>query len=104
MQYNFKVRQSGTYWYHSHNMGQYPDGLRGPIVVQTPDTPFDFDEEFTLTLGDHYHEQMPSLLNKYESLRNGAHGGLEPLPNSLLIGFAQTTQIALYVCGFFIAM
>ena len=31
--YEFVVRQSGTYWYHSHTGGQYHDGLLGPIVI-----------------------------------------------------------------------
>lgn len=37
--YDFVVYQSGTYWYHSHNMGQYPDGLRGPFIVHDPENP-----------------------------------------------------------------
>lgn len=31
--YRFKVRQSGTYWYHSHSKGQEQDGLYGPLVI-----------------------------------------------------------------------
>ncbi|MBS0547333.1 MAG: copper resistance system multicopper oxidase [Proteobacteria bacterium] len=31
--YRFKVRQSGTYWYHSHSGGQEQDGLYAPIVI-----------------------------------------------------------------------
>ncbi len=36
--YRFKVRQSGTYWYHAHSMGQEQDGHYGAIVV-TPAAP-----------------------------------------------------------------
>lgn len=32
--YRFKVRQSGTYWYHSHSGGQEQEGLAGPIVIE----------------------------------------------------------------------
>lgn len=32
--YKFKVRQSGTYWYHAHSKGQEQDGLYGAIVIQ----------------------------------------------------------------------
>jgi FtsP/CotA-like multicopper oxidase with cupredoxin domain len=31
--YKFKVRQSGTYWYHAHSKGQEQDGLYGPLVI-----------------------------------------------------------------------
>jgi len=31
--YRFKVRQSGTYWYHSHSRFQEQTGLYGPIVI-----------------------------------------------------------------------
>lgn len=31
--YRFPVRQSGTYWYHSHSGGQEGTGLFGPIVI-----------------------------------------------------------------------
>lgn len=39
---------------HSHNMGQYPDGLRGPLIVHDPQDPFQgqYDEEVILTVSD----------------------------------------------------
>ncbi|RHZ64906.1 multicopper oxidase abr1 [Aspergillus thermomutatus] len=84
-----QVNQTGTYWYHSHEMGQYPDGLRGPLIVRDPSPPFEYDDEFTLTLTDHYHEQMPFLLQQYEADSVGAHAGVnEPLPAAALINDA----------------
>ena len=35
--YRFKVRQSGTYWYHSHVGTQEQGGLYGPIIVAPKD-------------------------------------------------------------------
>jgi len=37
--YQFKLRQSGTYWYHSHSSLQEQAGLLGPIIIdpRTPD-------------------------------------------------------------------
>ena len=32
--YRFKVRQAGTYWYHSHSGGQEQEGLYAPIVIE----------------------------------------------------------------------
>lgn len=75
-----QVDQAGTYWYHSHNMGQYPDGLWGPLIVHDPNPPFHFDEEITLTLTEWYHEQMPGLLNAYQSHSGEATDGT-PVPS-----------------------
>lgn len=51
-----KADAPGTYWYHSHNMGQYPDGLRGPLIVHDPLDPYagKYDEEVILTVTDWY--------------------------------------------------
>jgi iron transport multicopper oxidase len=37
-------------------MGQYPDGLRGPLVVHDPQDPFEgkYDEEVIFTVSDWY--------------------------------------------------
>jgi FtsP/CotA-like multicopper oxidase with cupredoxin domain len=32
--YRFRVKQSGTYWYHSHSRFQEQTGLYGPIVIE----------------------------------------------------------------------
>jgi FtsP/CotA-like multicopper oxidase with cupredoxin domain len=41
---------------HSHNMGQYPDGLRGPLIIHDPWDPYQnqYDEEIILTVSDWY--------------------------------------------------
>ena len=94
MTYQFNINQTGSYWYHSHDMGQYPDGFRGPLIVHDPNAPFHYDDEFTLTLTDWYHQQMPELLNAYESEQNqAAFHGREPTPNSALINDAIDTKI-----------
>ena len=31
--YHFKIKQTGTYWYHAHSMGQEQDGLFGSIIA-----------------------------------------------------------------------
>ncbi|KAJ5609385.1 Multicopper oxidase type 2 [Penicillium herquei] len=94
MQYNFQINQTGTYWYHSHTMGQYPDGFRGPLIVHDPSPPFEYDEEFTMTLSDWYHDQMPDLLAQYQSAQDQeAFGGREPVPNSALINDSTNTKI-----------
>ena len=51
--YRIPVRQSGTYWYHSHSGLQEPTGLYGPIIVapQQPD-PVRSDREHVVMLSD----------------------------------------------------
>lgn len=76
--YSFNVTQAGTYWYHSHVDGQYPDGLRGPLIVHDPENPYadQFDEELVLTLSDWYHDEMPGLISSFLSVTNPT--GAEP--------------------------
>ncbi|KAJ5365814.1 Multicopper oxidase type 2 [Penicillium concentricum] len=93
MQYHFDINQTGTYWYHSHDMGQYPDGFRGALIVHDPKPPFQYDDEFTLTLSDWYHKEMPGLLNTYLSTDNLKNRGAEPLPDSALINDSTNTKI-----------
>ena len=89
-----QVDQPGTYWYHSHNRGQYPDGLRGPIIVHDNDDPHKdlYDHEVILTLSDWYHRQMPSLIAEFLSYTNPT--GAEPVPEAALMNDAQDITIA----------
>jgi len=91
--YNFTVEQPGTYWYHSHTHGQYPDGLRGPLIIHDPESPFKalYDEELILTVSDWYHDQMPGLLSFFISKVNPT--GAEPVPNSALLNETQNLSI-----------
>ncbi|RHZ77761.1 hypothetical protein Glove_173g17 [Diversispora epigaea] len=62
--YNFTLDQSGTYWYHSHFLAQYVDGLVGPLIVHDSKDPyFNYcDEEYLITISDWYHEPTSVLL------------------------------------------
>lgn len=91
--YSFNITQPGTYWYHSHVDGQYPDGLRGPLIVHDPKNPYadQFDEELVLTLSDWYHKEMPGLISSFLSVANPT--GAEPIPNSALMNDTRNLQI-----------
>ena len=59
--YKFKVRQSGTYWYHAHSKGQEQDGLYGSLVIYPKDkkplAPHEqTDRDYVVMLSD-FHEQ-----------------------------------------------
>lgn len=84
--------QPGTYWYHSHTKGQYPDGWRGQFIVHDPENPYNgqFDEEVTLTLSDWYHDEMPGLIDFFMSYKNPT--GAEPVPDSALMNDTQDLE------------
>ena len=51
--YNFTVGdQTGTYWIHSHVIGQYPNGLRAPFIIRDPCPPYEYDDELVLSVSD----------------------------------------------------
>lgn len=77
--------QAGSYWYHSHTKGQYPDGLRQALIIQDPDNPYagDYDEERIITLSDWYHDFFSELLKGFISYKNPT--GAEPVPKSALL-------------------
>ncbi len=63
--YRFDVRQSGTYWYHSHSGFQEQTGLYGPIVIEPrrPD-PIAADRDYTVLLSDWTDEDPMRVFNK----------------------------------------
>lgn len=92
--YNFTINQPGTYWYHSHVRGQYPDGLRGPLIIHDPDSPFNgqYDEELVLTVSDWYHDEMPGLIEGFISKDNPT--GAEPVPKNALFNETQNLTVS----------
>ncbi|KAF7297982.1 hypothetical protein HMN09_01019100 [Mycena chlorophos] len=79
--------QWGTYWVHAHASGQYVDGLRAPFVIHPPKEVYSYDEEFTVVLGDWYHDEHSVLIDQFISVADP--GGAEPVPDAALIYFAQ---------------
>lgn len=86
--YNFTVQQPGTYWYHSHQEAQYPDGLRGVLVVDDPEHPYksQYDEEIALSVSDWYYKQTPDLLVGYGAMS-------DPSPDANLINDTTNAEI-----------
>lgn len=51
--YEFPVRQSGTYWYHSHSGLQEQQGHYGPLIIDPAGAePVQYDREFILLLSE----------------------------------------------------
>jgi len=64
-EYRYKVKQNGTYWYHSHTELQEQLGLYGPIIVEPADKePVEFDREYPVILSDWTFENPYKVLEK----------------------------------------
>ena len=63
--YEFPIRQSGTYWWHSHSGLQEQAGHYGPIVVESADPDPRYDRDYVVLLSEftpiHPHEIMRKL-------------------------------------------
>jgi FtsP/CotA-like multicopper oxidase with cupredoxin domain len=80
-EYKFKVRQNGTYWYHSHSKGQEQDGLYGAFVIYPKDkTPLTAaektDKDYVVLLSDFHNSTsdqiMKNLKKKLTTIRTAA--------------------------------
>jgi CopA family copper-resistance protein len=63
--YRFKVKQSGTYWYHSHSEMQEQTGLYGAIVIEPakPD-PIQSDRDYLVLMSDWTDEDPMAVFAK----------------------------------------
>lgn len=61
--YRFKIRQSGTYWYHAHTMGQEQDGLYGSIIAAPKGKdPIKSDRDYVVVLSDFTEEKSDDVM------------------------------------------
>lgn len=58
--------------------GQYVDGLRAPLVIHPPKEVYSYDADYTVVIGDWYHQQHNVLLKQFINIANPA--GAEPIP------------------------
>lgn len=62
--YRFPVKQSGTYWFHSHSGGQELLGMYAPIIIDPIEPePFQYDREYVVMLSDWSFESPEALLS-----------------------------------------
>jgi len=69
--YRFPVRQSGTFWYHSHTGFQEQSGLSGPLVIapRQPD-PVHPDRDYVVMLND-WTDEDPDTLYRHLKVGDG---------------------------------
>lgn len=67
--YRFPVRQSGTYWYHSHSGFQEQTGLYGAIIIDPAGPePFTADRDYVVMLSDWTDEDPNTVYHKLKKL------------------------------------
>jgi len=67
--YQFKVNQSGTYWYHSHSGFQEQTGAYGAIIIDPKEPhPYKFDREYVVQLSDWSDENPNDIYYKLKKL------------------------------------
>lgn len=61
--YRFKIRQTGTYWYHAHSAGQEQDGHYGSMVLLPKGKdPVRAARDYVVLLSDYTDEESDSIL------------------------------------------
>ncbi|MBN9092113.1 copper resistance system multicopper oxidase [Pandoraea pnomenusa] len=69
--YRFRVKQHGTYWYHSHSALQEQTGVYGPLVIDAKDPePFKYDRDYVVMLSDWTDEDPRRILAKLKKQSN----------------------------------
>lgn len=62
------------------------DGMRAPFIIHRAQEVHQYDEEYTIILGDWYHKPAAEMNKRFMSKYNPT--GAEPVPESLLMYFA----------------
>ncbi len=62
--YRFKIRQTGTYWYHAHSQGQEQDGLYGSLIFSPAGKdPIQSDRDYVIVLSDFTNEESDQIMS-----------------------------------------
>tara|TARA_R110002050_G_scaffold164516_4_gene294651 strand:+ start:2985 stop:5294 length:2310 start_codon:yes stop_codon:yes gene_type:complete len=75
--YEFALKQSGTYWYHSHTLLQEQSGVFGSFVIHPKNETLKYDKELVLMLSDWTNENPMNVLrnlkrrNEWYGIRKG---------------------------------
>jgi CopA family copper-resistance protein len=62
--YRFPVKQSGTYWFHSHSGGQEVAGMYAPMIIDPLEPePFRYERDYTVMLSDWSFESADTMFS-----------------------------------------
>ncbi|KAI8323189.1 hypothetical protein GQ54DRAFT_286729 [Martensiomyces pterosporus] len=77
--YEIPLKQSGTFWIHSHVREQQSDGLRTSLIVYDPEEPYKYDSEHVFVLEDWLPSSFPDVM---QVLDKSGPGGIQSVPPS----------------------
>lgn len=67
--YQFPIKQSGTYWYHSHSGFQEQTGAYGAIIIDPiKPPPYHYDREYVVMISDWSDEDPTNIYKKLKKL------------------------------------
>ncbi len=93
--YEFPIRQSGTYWYHSHSNLQEQNGVYGSIVIESEHGNRHVDSDHVILLSDWTTEDPHSVLR---SLKRGSEWyALEKGSSQSILGAYRIGKLDDYV-------
>jgi len=77
--YEFPLRQTGTYWYHSMVALQRQVGLAGPIVIEPRDEAGRYDHDVVVMLGDWLHSDPARVIPRIRERAAGEAPAAVPM-------------------------
>ena len=81
-QYRFQLRQSGTYWYHSHAILQEPAGFYAPLIIDPQGRePFGYDREYVVMLSEWIDTPPEKVLANLKKVEGYYNDRRQTLPN-----------------------
>ena len=96
--FEFPVKQSGTYWYHSHTGLQEQRGVYGAIIIKPKEKVLEYEYDLAVVLSDWIDEKPKSVLknlkrgNEWYSIKRGTN---QPLSKTIANG-ALGAQLKLW--------
>jgi FtsP/CotA-like multicopper oxidase with cupredoxin domain len=92
--YEFPIRQSGTYWYHSHTNLQEQRGVYGSIVIEPPAERLNVDRDYVVLFSDWTDEDPHTILR---TLKRGSEWyALQKGSSQSIIGAARLGMLGDY--------
>ncbi len=92
--YAFPIRQSGTYWYHSHTNLQEQSGVYGAIVIYPRSAASTADRDYVVVLSD-WTDEDPAEVNR--TLKRGSEWyGIEKGSAQSILGAARLGMLTDY--------
>lgn len=93
--YEFPIRQSGTYWYHSHTSLQEQSGIYGSIIIKSDKRRKQYDHDYVVLLSD-WTDENPHKLNR--TLKRGSEWyALEKGSGQSILGAMRVGMFTDYV-------